>query len=1255
MNTASSTDNTITNKTYNDLTNITIKQYNIRHKDTASYDTLKQLKGNEIMLLQEPYLVNKRLAYTPLSHKTRLPNTKDDWVSIVLPEAIDGKTQKLGQYCNKNMIFTKTREWLGKLSLILASIYMPKNETSPDIGNDIIDNIRGATKEARKIGAPLIMGADTNAKHKKLWNSRSTCSRGRQLAQLFKELDLIVINNGINTTYQNTMGGSSTIDITITNRKGFEILKNWEVDNETSLSDHKIIKFQVNKTKNKPLIVPDLKNIDWPTFEATCKDSSETKPFKYKKVTDSKKNISTIDSNLKHITDILEHAFDKACPKKKIEMNGKTPSINPKIKNLIKKAKRDRSKVILTNKEDDRETAKNTEKELRKEIKKINRKEFRDRNTNLQNMRKIAALSKTNNNFLNHIDQLKNKKGKLTQTTEETLTTLADELLKTDTIHEPKTPTNNQETKEIINKIINKKQCMKVIKGFQKHKAPGPDKIRNEMIAHAWPSIEGPVIHILKQCLTNGYTAKNWTNGNGVIIAKEGKDDYSNPRAYRIITLTSSLLKMLEKLILLYLEEELKIDTRLTSNQFGFRKRKSTDTANHRLTRKIEGAINNGNFALGIFLDIEGAFDNIKFNRIYQALIDAQIPEIISIWIYNMLINRTVTLELHGTKIVRKIYRGCPQGGILSPLLWNLTLNTLLNKKELDADFLQAFADDLAILIPGFDLNITMRDKATRYLKIIKRWCTQNGLKLSTLKTNLIIFTKQRKKYNFRPIIIDGEIIKKKDQVKYLGVIYDQHLTWFPHIKAKCSAAKKLIHNYSKATGKSWGLEPNKTRWLYLQVVLSTLAYSCFLWAHKLTTKKSIRLLESVQKLASIKITMGFKTTPLCTLNALAGLTPIDIKIKELAIKSVLRLKTNKTWNCPRNDNNSHAYYIDQLIKTSKIFKNGIDDISETEKPTNYKITHSSKQIDQTLNNTTANDILIYTDGSQMPNETGSENTGAGITITQNNILLYEKSVPLGSRCTNNQGEMYAINHAMTWLSNSEITNSNVLLFTDSSVCLAQLDKNTTNSELTLKTNSLINIQKDKNITVHLYKIPAHQGYSGNDRADELAKQGTKSEPIGKPPVKPNRATIDISLYSLHIKEHKQRLLNTKLNDENHSLINLYASHNKLDKLPLHRKSDLRIFTHLISGQNHLAANESKRNSDISPHCQHCTNYKETATHFLGECPAYSNTRYKIFEETSITMTELLKHKPQKIMEFVKKSGRLSNYEITDDSQIADT
>jgi retron-type reverse transcriptase len=55
-----------------------------------------------------------------------------------------------------------------------------------------------------------------------------------------------------------------------------------------------------------------------------------------------------------------------------------------------------------------------------------------------------------------------------------------------------------------------------------------------------------------------------------------------------------------------------------------------------------------------------------------------KIPDKIINWIYVMLTEREIELELHGFTIKRRIYNGCPQGGILSPLLWNLTLNTLL-------------------------------------------------------------------------------------------------------------------------------------------------------------------------------------------------------------------------------------------------------------------------------------------------------------------------------------------------------------------------------------------------------------------------------------------------------------------------------------------------------------------------------------------------------------------------------------------------
>jgi len=48
----------------------------------------------------------------------------------------------------------------------------------------------------------------------------------------------------------------------------------------------------------------------------------------------------------------------------------------------------------------------------------------------------------------------------------------------------------------------------------------------------------------------------------------------------------------------------------LNKNQHAYLAGKSTDTALHNLVGKIERALNNKEYALGVFLDIEGAFNN---------------------------------------------------------------------------------------------------------------------------------------------------------------------------------------------------------------------------------------------------------------------------------------------------------------------------------------------------------------------------------------------------------------------------------------------------------------------------------------------------------------------------------------------------------------------------------------------------------------------------------------------------------------------
>jgi hypothetical protein len=64
-----------------------------------------------------------------------------------------------------------------------------------------------------------------------------------------------------------------------------------------------------------------------------------------------------------------------------------------------------------------------------------------------------------------------------------------------------------------------------------------------------------------------------------------------------------------------------------------------------------------------------------------------------------MLEGRLVHTSLMGSSITAKDTRGCPQGGVLSPLLWNLVVDRLLTVTN-DLDFSTfGYADDIIIIV----------------------------------------------------------------------------------------------------------------------------------------------------------------------------------------------------------------------------------------------------------------------------------------------------------------------------------------------------------------------------------------------------------------------------------------------------------------------------------------------------------------------------------------------------------------------------
>ena len=124
--------------------------------------------------------------------------------------------------------------------------------------------------------------------------------------------------------------------------------------------------------------------------------------------------------------------------------------------------------------------------------------------------------------------------------------------------------------------------------------------------------------------------------------------------------------------------------------------------------------------------------------------IELEVSPFLVHWIKNLLRHRTVQVELNGKKIKREVIKGNPQGGILSSFQWNCVLNSLLvDLRNRDFD-VQAYADDVAILITGTNM-LWIKVRAEKPLNIASSWAHNQELQFSSEKTEIVLFINKKK------------------------------------------------------------------------------------------------------------------------------------------------------------------------------------------------------------------------------------------------------------------------------------------------------------------------------------------------------------------------------------------------------------------------------------------------------------------------------------------------------------------------------
>ncbi|KAF5255354.1 hypothetical protein FOXYS1_14244 [Fusarium oxysporum] len=162
--------------------------------------------------------------------------------------------------------------------------------------------------------------------------------------------------------------------------------------------------------------------------------------------------------------------------------------------------------------------------------------------------------------------------------------------------------------------------------------SPGSDNITVKLLEAVWHIIGTHVRRLFERCLTIGHHPKPFKEAEVVMIAKPGRRDFTEPRAWRPISLLSCLGKGLERLIARRLAWAAVHYSVLDPQQAGaLPKRSATDLVTA-LIHDIEEAFARKKVATLVTMDVQGAFDTVMCNRLVLRLRKQGWPDHLTRW-----------------------------------------------------------------------------------------------------------------------------------------------------------------------------------------------------------------------------------------------------------------------------------------------------------------------------------------------------------------------------------------------------------------------------------------------------------------------------------------------------------------------------------------------------------------------------------------------------------------------------------------------